>query len=83
TLFKVARAKIGIMYVFKIGPSILIKAYYSTILFEKLMMPLRIFLLEGAISVYLSQGHRLIDFVGVYMDPIIRTIFKTPRQLDY
>ncbi len=40
TLFKVAGAMIGIMYVFKIGPSILFKANLWSVLVQKLMMPL-------------------------------------------
>ncbi|MDT4092538.1 YjiH family protein, partial [Staphylococcus aureus] len=53
TLFKVAGAMIGIMYVFKIGPSILFKANYGPFLFEKLMMPLSILIPVGAIALSL------------------------------
>lgn len=76
TLFKVAGAIIGIMYVFKIGPSILFKANYGPFLFEKLMMPLSILIPVGAIALSLLVGYGLLEFVGVYMEPIMRPIFK-------
>ncbi|HFN8613889.1 TPA: YjiH family protein [Staphylococcus aureus] len=72
TLFKVAGAMIGIMYVFKIGPSILFKANYGPFLFEKLMMPLSILIPVGAIALSLLVGYGLLEFVGVYMEPIMR-----------
>lgn len=80
TLFKVAGAIIGIMYVFKIGPSILFKANYGPFLFEKLMMPLSILIPVGAIALSLLVGYGLLEFVGVYMEPIMRPIFKTPGK---
>ncbi|HII0894701.1 TPA: YjiH family protein [Staphylococcus aureus] len=80
TLFKVAGAMIGIMYVFKIGPSILFKANYGPFLFEKLMMPLSILIPVGAIALSLLVGYGLLEFVGVYMEPIMRPIFKTPGK---
>lgn len=80
TLFKVAGAVIGIMYVFKIGPSILFKADYGPFLFEKLMMPLSILIPVGAIALSLLVGYGLLEFVGVYMEPIMRPIFKTPGK---
>ena len=79
TLFKVAGAMIGIMYVFKIGPSILFKANYGPFLFEKLMMPLSILIPVGAIALSLLVGYGLLEFVGVYMEPIMRPIFKTRK----
>ncbi|HCY8988424.1 TPA: YjiH family protein [Staphylococcus aureus] len=80
TLFKVAGAMIGIMYVFKIGPSILFKANYGPFLFEKLMMPLSILIPVGAIALSLLVGYGLLEFVGVYIEPIMRPIFKTPGK---
>ncbi|MDT2997466.1 YjiH family protein [Staphylococcus argenteus] len=80
TLFKVAGAVIGIMYVFNIGPSLLFKANYGPFLFEKLMMPLSILIPVGAIALSLLVGYGLLEFVGVYMEPIMRPIFKTPGK---
>ena len=77
TLFKVAGAMIGIMYVFKIGPSILFKANYGPFLFEKLMMPLSILIPVGAIALSLLVGYGLLEFVGVYMEPIMKTPGKS------
>ncbi|MBE5661562.1 YjiH family protein [Staphylococcus sp. SS35] len=78
--FKIAGAVIGIMYVFKIGPPLLFKANYSPFLFEKLMMPLSILIPVGAIALSLLVGYGLLEFVGVYMEPIMRPIFKTPGK---
>ncbi|GJF45043.1 YjiH family protein [Staphylococcus argenteus] len=80
TLFKVAGAVIGTMYVFNIGPSLLFKANYGPFLFEKLMMPLSILIPVGAIALSLLVGYGLLEFVGVYMEPIMRPIFKTPGK---
>ncbi|MBE5665178.1 YjiH family protein [Staphylococcus sp. SS60] len=78
--FKIAGAVIGIMYVFKIGPPLLFKANYGPFLFEKLMMPLSILIPVGAIALSLLVGYGLLEFVGVYMEPIMRPIFKTPGK---
>ncbi|UMT75954.1 YjiH family protein [Staphylococcus roterodami] len=78
--FKIAGAIIGIMYVFKIGPPLLFKVNYGPFLFEKLMMPLSILIPVGAIALSLLVGYGLLEFVGVYMEPIMRPIFKTPGK---
>lgn len=78
--FKIAGAVIGIMYVFKIGPPLLFKTNYGPFLFEKLMMPLSILIPVGAIALSLLVGYGLLEFVGVYMEPIMRPIFKTPGK---
>ncbi len=69
---------IGIMYVFKIGPSILFKANYGPFLFEKLMMPLSILIPVGAIALSLLVGYGLLEFVGAYR--FVDLIFKTPGK---
>ena len=66
TLFKVAGAIIGIMYVFKIGPSILFKANYGPFLFEKLMMPLSILIPVGAIALSLLVGYMALNLSVFY-----------------
>ncbi|WP_082911823.1 YjiH family protein, partial [Enteractinococcus helveticum] len=49
-------------------------------MFEKLMMPLSILIPVGAIALSLLVGYGLLEFVGVYMEPIMRPIFKTPGK---
>lgn len=75
-LFKVVGVMIGIMYVFKIGLLILFKVNYGLFLFEKLMMLLSILILVGVIVFFLLVGYGLLEFVGVYMEFIMRFIFK-------
>lgn len=80
TLFKLAGAVIGIMYVFHLGPAILFNKDYGPFLFDKLMMPLSILIPVGAIALSLLVGYGLLEFVGVFMEPIMRPIFKTPGK---
>ena len=44
------------------------------------MMPLSILIPVGAIALSLLVGYGLLEFVGVYMEPIMRPIFKTPGK---
>lgn len=80
TLFKVAGAIIGIMYVFHIGPALLFNKNYGPFLFDQLMMPLSILIPVGAVALSLLVGYGLLEFVGVFMEPVMRPIFKTPGK---
>lgn len=79
-LFKCCGAIIGIMYVFKFGPSFLFRPNYVPFLFEKLMLPLSVLIPVGAIALSLLVGYGLLEFIGVLMEPIMRPIFKTPGK---
>lgn len=79
-LFKIAGAVIGVMHVFKFGPSFLFRPNYVPFLFEKLMLPLSVLIPVGAIALSLLVGYGLLEFIGVLMEPIMRPIFKTPGK---
>ncbi|MEB8210421.1 YjiH family protein [Staphylococcus succinus] len=79
-VFKVLGAMIGIMYVFKIGPALLFKKDYGPFLFDQLMLPLSVLIPVGAIALSLLISYGLLEFVGVFMEPVMRPIFKTPGK---
>ncbi|UEX90508.1 YjiH family protein [Staphylococcus ratti] len=79
-IFKLLGAIIGVMYVFKIGPSILFQPDYGPFLFEKLMLPLSVLIPIGAVALSLLVGYGLLEFIGVLMQPVMRPIFKTPGK---
>lgn len=79
-VFKVLGAVIGIMYVFKIGPALLFKKDYGPFLFDQLMLPLSVLIPVGAIALSLLISYGLLEFVGVFMEPVMRPIFKTPGK---
>ena len=76
-VFKVLGAIIGVMYVFHFGPVLLFKKDYGPFLFEQLMMPLSVLIPVGAIALSLLVSYGLLEFVGVFMEPVMRPIFKT------
>ncbi len=77
---KIIGAIIGCMYVFNIGPKLLFQPNYGLFLFEKLMLPLSILIPVGAIALSFLVGYGLLEFIGVFMQPIMRPIFKTPGK---
>lgn len=79
-VFKVLGAIIGMMYVFHFGPALLFKKDYGPFLFEQLMMPLSVLIPVGAIALSLLVSYGLLEFVGVFMEPVMRPIFKTPGK---
>ncbi len=79
-LVKIIGAIIGFMYVFKIGPKLLFEPNYGPFLFEKLMLPLSILIPLGAIALSFLVGYGLLEFIGVFMQPVMRPIFKTPGK---
>ncbi|MEB6227804.1 YjiH family protein [Mammaliicoccus sciuri] len=79
-LVKIIGAIIGCMYVFKIGPKLLFEPNYGPFLFEKLMLPLSILIPVGAIALSFLVGYGLLEFIGVFMQPVMRPIFKTPGK---
>ncbi|MEJ7219097.1 YjiH family protein [Staphylococcus gallinarum] len=79
-VFKVLGAIIGVMYVFHFGPALLFKKDYGPFLFEQLMMPLSVLIPVGAIALSLLVSYGLLEFVGVFMEPVMRPIFKTPGK---
>lgn len=80
TLFKVIGAVIGVMYVFNFGPALLFNKDYGPFLFDQLMMPLSVLIPVGAIALSLLVGYGLLEFVGVFMEPVMRPVFKTPGK---
>ena len=79
-VFKVLGAIIGVVYVFHFGPALLFKKDYGPFLFEQLMMPLSVLIPVGAIALSLLVSYGLLEFVGVFMEPVMRPIFKTPGK---
>ncbi|MEB6242797.1 YjiH family protein [Staphylococcus gallinarum] len=79
-VFKVLGAIIGVMYVFHFGLALLFKKDYGPFLFEQLMMPLSVLIPVGAIALSLLVSYGLLEFVGVFMEPVMRPIFKTPGK---
>lgn len=79
-VFKVLGAIIGVMYVFHFGPALLFKKDYGPFLFEQLMMPLSVLIPVGAVALSLLVSYGFLEFVGVFMEPVMRPIFKTPGK---
>ncbi|MGS0651953.1 YjiH family protein, partial [Staphylococcus arlettae] len=44
------------------------------------MMPLSVLIPVGAIALSLLVGYGLLEFVGVFMEPVMRPVFKTPGK---
>lgn len=71
---------INIIYIFKINPSILFKTNYNPFLFKKLIIPLNILIPINTITLSLLINYNLLKFINIYIKPIIKPIFKTPKK---
>jgi nucleoside recognition membrane protein YjiH len=49
-------------------------------LFEKLVIPVGLLVPLGSIFLALLVGYGLLEFVGVWMRPVMRIIWKTPTR---
>lgn len=80
SFFKVIGLVVGVMLMFDFGPAFLFNADIGPFLLEKLIKPVGIIIPIGAVFLALLVSYGLLDFIGVFMQPVMRPIFKSPGR---
>ncbi|WP_431030537.1 YjiH family protein [Lysinibacillus sp. LZ02] len=80
SVFKVIGAVAGLMLVFDFGPAWLFEPDLGPYLYEKLIKPVSLLVPIGGVFLAFLVGYGLLEFIGVFMQPIMRPLFKTPGR---
>ncbi len=80
TGLKVAGAILGIMAVFKIGPSLFLEDNYLPFLYEDLVMSITVLIQVSGFGFVFLMNFGLAEFLGTLMHKLMRTFFKTPGE---
>jgi nucleoside recognition membrane protein YjiH len=78
--FKVFGFVFGVLIIFNVGPAWLFDPSMGPFLMEKLIKPVSLLVPIGGMFLALLVSYGLLEFVGVFMQPIMRPIFKTPGR---
>ncbi|KPC97712.1 Nucleoside recognition [Geobacillus sp. BCO2] len=65
---------------FRIGPSWLFQPNMGPFLYDKLVISVGLLVPIGSVFLAMLVGYGLLEFVGVWMQPIMRPIWKTPGR---
>ena len=80
TVFKLFGLAFGFMIVFNIGPAWLFAPDMGPFLMEKLIKPVSLLVPIGGMFLALLVCYGLLEFVGIFMQPFMRPIFRTPGR---
>src|SRR5690625_3921486 len=80
TIFKLIGLVFGFMLIFNIGPGWLFEEDMGPFILDSLIIPVGILVPVGALFLALLVGYGLLEFIGVFMQPIMRPIFRTPGR---
>ncbi|WP_153730486.1 YjiH family protein [Sporosarcina obsidiansis] len=80
SLFKVVGLGVGILLIFNVGPAWLFEPDMGPFLLNKLVIPVGLLVPIGAVFLALLVSYGLLEFIGVFMQPIMRPIWKTPGR---
>lgn len=69
-----------IMAVFEVGPAFLLEPNVIPFIYNKIVVPVTTIVPIGSIFLALITGYGLMEFVGVFMRPIMKPIWKTPGR---
>lgn len=80
SLLKLVGLVVGIMLIFNFGPAFLFNPDIGPFLMEKLIKPVGLVIPIGSIFLALLVCYGLLEFIGVFMQPIMKPIFRTPGR---
>ncbi|MFU0790025.1 YjiH family protein [Virgibacillus proomii] len=80
TLFKIAGFVFGTMLIFNVGPAWLFEPNLGPFLLGKLIIPVGILIPIGAMFLALLVSYGFLEFIGIFMQAIMRPVFKTPGR---
>ncbi|AZU61838.1 histidine transporter [Neobacillus mesonae] len=70
----------GAMLVFNIGPKWFFAPDMAPFLFNKLVISVGLLVPIGSVFLALLVGYGLLEFVGIFMQPVMRPVWKTPGR---
>ena len=68
------------MLVFNIGPKWFFDPNMAPFLFNKLVISVGLLVPIGSVFLALLVGYGLLEFIGIFMQPVMRPIWKTPGR---
>lgn len=80
TITKAFGVVISIMAIFNIGPAPLMKDDMIPFLFNSLVVPIALMIPLTGIAYVLMLNFGLVEFIGMFMRPIMKKIWKTPGE---
>lgn len=80
TFLKVIGALFILMVILNIGPSWLLREDMGPFIFKSLIFSVVLILPIGALFLTMLIGYGLLEFIGIFLQPIMRPIFKTPGR---
>jgi nucleoside recognition membrane protein YjiH len=80
SLLKVVGLVVGVMLMFNVGPAFLFNPDIGPFLMEKLIKPVGLVIPIGAVFLALLVCYGLLEFIGIFMQPVMKPIFKTPGR---
>lgn len=80
TFFKILGAVAGFMHVLKLGPGFLHQGNFLPFLFNSLCVSLAFLIPLGGFFLYFLTNYGLMEFVGTYLQPVMRKIWRTPGR---
>src|SRR5690625_616220 len=80
TFFKLIGLLVALMLIFEFGPSWLFNDNMGPFLFNSLVTPVGVLLPIGAIFLALLVGYGLLEFIGIFLQPVMRPIWRTPGR---
>ena len=80
SIFKVLGIFVYFMAVFKLGPARIQTPGMLPFVFNKVVIPVTMLVPVGAVFLAFLINYGLMEFVGVFMQPIMRPIWKTPGR---
>lgn len=80
SIFKLAGLVVGIMLIAGVGPAWLFAPDVGPFLMDKLIKPVGVLIPIGSIFLALLVSYGLLEFIGVFMQPFMKPIFRTPGR---
>lgn len=80
SLFKFAGIGFVIMVVFGLGPEALLTDDMLPFIYNKIVVPVTTIVPVGSVFLALLTGYGLMEFVGVFMESVMKPIWKTPGR---
>lgn len=80
SIFKFFGIACAIMVVFNLGSAKLLEEDMLPFIFNKVVVPVTTIVPVGSIFLALITGYGLMEFVGVFMQPVMKPIWKTPGR---
>ena len=78
--FKILGAVAAFLVLFEIGPAWLMAENMGPYWYYSLLIPIGVLVPIGAIFLALLVGYGLLEFIGIFMQPIMRPIWRTPGK---